>query len=332
MTPNHNLDATMDLDGKRFIVMGIAGGTRGGYQYHLWLGPKTGRVKKAVAYIGPLAGGGSASVDMIDDSLETSEGSTSFLPSEIEEDQISGVEKGVYRYDNYRNAFDTTAPCLPAPSTFHMRQPNSSSKPSAQKKRLCGNQRLTKRARSRTPPGFFEAGHEIQPANVAGKASPPLRIAANDANQLSDARYDTPALTPSTNKPRSPAPESITLSIGALASLPTLTPYKQTHTTLRAARDSNVIGFVPLRLLSCMTMSALFSSVIAASGYRDAAELIQCLMAVFDWKEDNDVYKAIYIDKGTEGSFEIFLEIIDEAPCWKDEGGKCGIAVEIVRT
>lgn len=80
-----------------------------------------------------------------------------------------------------------------------------------------------------------------------------------------------------------------------------------------------------------MTMSALFSGVIAASGYREDGEPIKCLMAVFDWKDETDLYKTIYVEKGTEGSFEIFLEIIDEAACWKDEGGKCGIAVEVVR-
>lgn len=81
-----------------------------------------------------------------------------------------------------------------------------------------------------------------------------------------------------------------------------------------------------------MTMSTLFSSVIAASGHREDEGAITCLMAVFDWKDDNDVYKTIFIDKGTQGSFEIFLEIIDEAPCWKDEGGRCGVAIEVVRT
>lgn len=80
-----------------------------------------------------------------------------------------------------------------------------------------------------------------------------------------------------------------------------------------------------------MTMSALFSSVIAASGHRERDEPITLLMAVFDWKDETDVYKTIYIEKGTSGSFEIFLEIIDEAPCWKDEGGKCGVAIEVVR-
>lgn len=42
-------------------------------------------------------------------------------------------------------------------------------------------------------------------------------------------------------------------------------------------------------------------------------EPIKYLMAVFDWKDDNDTYKTICIDKVTEGSYEIFMEIIDEA-------------------
>ena len=134
-----------------------------------------------------------------------------------------------------------------------------------------------------------------------------------------------PADTPVSLETQNPQPQPS-------ASLPTLSLYKQTHTILRATRNSNIIGFVPLRLLTCMTMSTLFSSVIAASGHREDEEPIKCLMVVFDWMKDDDIYKTMYIDRGTEDSFDIFLELVNDAPCWREEGGgKCSIAIEVVR-
>ena len=324
--------ATLDLDGKRFIAMGNAGGPPGGYQYHLWLGPKAGRVKKVVAYCNSYAAPSNLPSGLIEHRSETEEDLSSSCESEEDhESEVSTSGSWEYHYDNFIKAFDVTATPPAAPSKFLVRRGTSSSGPSARKEGTDGKSKSTKRARSPTPPAPFVSGKGKIPANGAKLA--PFRIgqASNDSSDLSDAPYETPARTPSTNDRPAPTSETPNVQGEAPASLPTLTPYKQTHTTLRATRDSNIIGFVPLRLLSCMTMSTLFSSVIAASGHRECEEPIKCLMAVFDWKDDSDVYKTIYIDKGTQGSFEIFLEIIDEAPCWKEKGGKCGIAVEIVR-
>ena len=326
--------ATLDLDGKRFIVMGNAGGPPGGYQYHLWLGPKAGRVKKVVAYCNSYAAPSNLPSGSTKPCPQIDEDSNLSSSSESEEDQDSEVSTSgswEYRYDNFIKAFDVTATPPSAPSKFFVRRGTSSSGPSARKEGADGKSKSTKRARSPTPPAHFGPGKGKIPADGAERATPRVRQASNDSSGLSDAPYETPVRTPSANDRPAPTSETPNLQNLAPASLPTLTPFKQTHTTLRATRDSNIIGFVPLRLLSCMTMSTLFSSVIAASGHRECEEPIKCLMVVFDWKDDSDIYKTIYIDKGTQGSFEIFLEIIDEAPCWKEEGGKCGIAVEIVR-
>lgn len=319
---------TLDLNGKRFIVMGNAGGGPGGYQYHLWLGSKAGRVKKAVAFSGPPA---DATREQSYSTLsEMDEDSTSFLSSDNEEAQdfeVGTTETPRYCYDTFISAFNPAATLPQAPAKFQICQPISASGASAQKDGTRRISRHAKRARSPTPPAHSGSTNTKTTANSAKRTG---RKSIESA-ELPNAPYDTPAPTPSTNDHPSQPSETSNLPNQAPTSIPDLTPYKQTYTILRVTRDTNVIGFVPLRLRACMTMSALFSSAIAASGYREQNEPIKCLMVVFDWKDEHDVFKTMYIDRETEGSFEIFLEIIDDAPCWKDEGGKCGIAVEIVR-
>lgn len=324
--------ATMDLDGKRFIVVGNAGGFPGGYRYHLWLGSKAGRVDKVVAYRSQLqrADASKTASALTEQSSEVDKDPSSSSSSDDEEDQdpqAGATDNQQYFYNDFKKAFDPTVVPPVTPSKFSTRQPILSSDPSARNERPSRRLKPTKRARSPSPPAHFGSKKSKAPAQVAKRT----RHASDDSSDISSPLYGTPAPTPSTNDRPAPTPETQTPQTQVPTSLPTLTLYKQTHTTLRATRDSNVIGFVPLRLLTCMTMSTLFSSVIAASGHREDEEPIQCLMAIFDWKDDTDVYKTMYIDKGTEGSYEIFLEIIDEAPCWKNEGGKCGIAVEVVR-
>ena len=320
---------TLDLGGKRFIVCGNAGGYPGGYQYHLWLGSKRGRIQKVVAYSGRQTEARNIAPSLTEHLPEVDEdpgSSSSFDEDENQELQAGTTEDQQYLYDDFRKAFDLTAIPSSTPTKFSVPQSMVSSEPSAQKERPRRKSKPTKRARS--PPAQFGSRKGKAPTHGSMRISGRARYASDDSSGLSSPPYDTPAPTPSI-KGR-PAPNSEPKP-QVPTSLPTLTLYKQTHTTLRATRDSNVIGFVPLRLLSCMTMSTLFSNIIAASGHSEHEEPIKCLMAVFDWKDETDVYKTIYIDKGTEGSFEIFLETIDEAPCWKDEGGKCGVAIEVVR-
>lgn len=331
---------TLDLDGKRFIVMGNAGGLPGGFRYRFWLGSEAGLGKKVVAYSAQLPSSNNNIV-----TTKTASGLTEHL-SEADEDlrssslsndeddqdsQEGATEKEHYFYDEFRKAFDYTAIPLSRPSRFSTRQSIVSPEPSARKERPHRKLKPTKRARSATPPAQLGLRKGKAPSHASKRKFHRTGYASDDSSGLSSPPYETSAPTPSINERAAPSCETQGFQSQAPSSLPTLTLYKQTHTTLRATRDSNIIGFVPLRLLTCMTMSTLFSSVIAASGHRECDEPIKCLMAIFDWKEDSDVYKTIYIDKGTEGSFEIFMEIIDEAPCWKDEGGRCGIAIEVVR-
>ena len=328
---------TLDLDGKRFIVMGNAGGFPGGYQYHLWLGGTVGRVKKVVAYSSHSsqpAGAGKTASGLTKHQPEVSKDPSLSSSSDGEEDQNSyeGETEGEhYLYDEFRKGFDPTAAPPSMPNRFSLRQLGRSSEHLARKEYPHRELKATKRARSHTPPPHFGSKKGKARAHAPKRTSRRAR-SADDSSDLSSPPYETPAPTLSINDHPAPTPEvQNPQSQAATTSLPTLTLYKQTHTTLRATRDSNLIGFVPLRLLTCMSMSTLFSSVITASGHREDEGPITCLMAVFDWKDESDVYKTIFIDKATQGSFEIFLEIIDEAPCWKDEGRKCGVAVEVVR-
>ncbi|KAM0803427.1 hypothetical protein BDR22DRAFT_840852 [Usnea florida] len=333
----HNY-GTADLEGKRFIVRGSPGGPSGGYQYRLWLGSKVGDDDKVNAKWQPNDANTTTS-SLTEPFREVSEASSSSELSNDDEDEVAqgGVRtEEAYSYESFRRGFDPASVQASKPSLFREQQdrPRRTIRP-------------TKRARSSTPPFHPRSRKGKETAHATKRVSRRPSQPSQDLSGVSSPPYETPAHTPSltgrhqpsqlsisqpsTSHPETSQPETHEAQIEEPSSLPTLAPHKQKKALLRATRDSNVIGFVPLRLSACMTMSALFNSVVAASGHREDQDSIKCLMATFDWKEESDLYKTIYINKETEGSFEIFLELIDEAPCWKEEGGKCGIAVEVVR-
>lgn len=325
---------TLDLDGKRFILMGKHMGHPRRYQYRLWLGSGEGRVKRVVAYSSQPASARKTASGLTEHLPEVDEDPSLSSSSDDEEDQdphANATEDQQYFYDRFKKAFDPTAIPPPTPIKFSTRQPVASSEPPALKERPRRTPKPTKRARSPSPPAHFGSRPGKTPASVPKRTPRRTRSPSDDSSDLSSPPYETPAPTPGINHRPASNPGTQNPDAQAPNSLPTLTLHKQTHTTLRVTRDSNIIGFVPLRLLACMTMATLFSGVIAASGHKEYEQPVRCLMAIFDWKDETDVYKTIYIDRGSEGSFEIFLEIIGEAPCWKDEGGKCGIVVEVVR-
>ena len=329
---------TIETRGKRFIVRGSPGGSSGGYQYYLWLGSQSEAIKTYLAKISPNDANTTTS-SLIEPFREGSEALSSSDLSNDDEDEVAqgGVRtEEAYSYDSFRRGFNPTTAQASKPSQF-----------SEQKERPRRIIKPTKRARSSTPPSHVGSRKGKEPAHATKRVFRRVNQTSQETSGVSSPPYETPAHTPSltgrhrpsqlsisqpsTSQPETSRPETHQTQIQEPSSLPTLALHKQRNAILRATRDSNVIGFVPLRLSACMTMSTLFSSVVAASGHRENQEPIKCLMATFDWKEESDLYKTIYINKETEGSFEIFLELIDEAPCWKEEGGKCGIAVEVVR-
>jgi len=108
-----------------------------------------------------------------------------------------------------------------------------------------------------------------------------------------------------------------------------LSSYKQRHTTLRIMLPFS-IDFVPLRLSSCMTTASLFESAITISGSKSQDLKTSGLRVTFDWKGEQDVDRAMLLKQEYPDSFEIFLETVDRAPCWRSDGGRCSVGVEVV--
>jgi len=113
------------------------------------------------------------------------------------------------------------------------------------------------------------------------------------------------------------------------SNMPQISSHKQRHTILRAACASSV-SVVPLKLRSCMTIDSFFSTIITATGSANQEREISTIMVEFDFREEGDAKRSILVKRDVEDSFEVFLEMIDEAPCWEDEAGRCEVAVEVM--
>ena len=80
-----------------------------------------------------------------------------------------------------------------------------------------------------------------------------------------------------------------------------------------------------------MKMESLFNSVTAiCRNEKSKVDRVSGLRATFDWKAECEAEKAIVVKREYPDSFEILLEIVDEAPCWEQNGGRCGIPIEVV--
>ena len=110
----------------------------------------------------------------------------------------------------------------------------------------------------------------------------------------------------------------------------TLSPYKQSHTTLRIALIPYPLQSAVQRLRSCMTMATFFTTVIGVSGYKGNKEKIFGISATFDCKPDDDADKSMVIREEWVDSFDLFLETVDGAESWKGDGGKCGVSVKLL--
>lgn len=130
-----------------------------------------------------------------------------------------------------------------------------------------------------------------------------------------------PKNVPQVSKHESPALDAHTLS-----------PYKQAHTTLRIALVPYPQQSAIHRLRSCMTIDTFFSCVIGVSGYKGDKDRIFGITATFDCKSDDDADKSMVIREEWQDSFDVFLETVDGAESWTEEGGKCGVAVNLLLT
>lgn len=138
-----------------------------------------------------------------------------------------------------------------------------------------------------------------------------------------------PPISPSSAQSHSPS-TTTSSSDPTSSSLPVISPYKQRYTILRASCPSSIVGMVPLKLHSCMTLETFFATIINATGYVEQASTLSTIMVTFDFKQDSDSKKSIFVKRNVVDSFEVFLEMIDEAPCWDEERGRCEVAVDVV--
>ena len=110
----------------------------------------------------------------------------------------------------------------------------------------------------------------------------------------------------------------------------TLSPYKQAHTTLRIALFPYPQQSAVQRIRSCMTIATFFSTVIGVSGYKGDRDRIFGITATFDCKPDDDPERNMVIRGEWQDSFDIFLETIDGAESWTEDGGKCSLSVGLL--
>lgn len=116
---------------------------------------------------------------------------------------------------------------------------------------------------------------------------------------------------------------SITADTSTTARTPsTLTAYKQEHTILYVMLPGPTSVMVPIKLRSAMTMSALFSSVSAAAGVLD----YENMAIVVKLGGENG---SIMVKQEIMETFEVFLEIINEARCWGEETGSLSLGVQL---
>lgn len=78
-----------------------------------------------------------------------------------------------------------------------------------------------------------------------------------------------------------------------------------------------------------MSLPSLFAAVLAICPH-PGQDAVSGIRATFDWKREGEVDRAILLKRDLEDTFEVLLEIVDGAPCWREEGGRCGVAVEVV--
>lgn len=83
-----------------------------------------------------------------------------------------------------------------------------------------------------------------------------------------------------------------------------------------------------------MSLSSFFKSVLAVSAQKEEGDVVVSgIRATFEWKKVGDVERSILLKREVEDTWEVFLEIVEGAPCWeKGEGGggRCGVGVEVV--
>ncbi|KAM0796675.1 hypothetical protein BDR22DRAFT_892999 [Usnea florida] len=145
--------------------------------------------------------------------------------------------------------------------------------------------------------------------------SSPLNPKSPQLPTINRSPHPTPS-TPSQLASRFSTPPTSAYPQSTDSSTALLSPHKQSRTTLFVAIPLSTDA-VPLKLRSCMTLSSLFTSVLAVSAHPATGQdnsIVSGIRATFTWKGEKDVDRAILLKRDFPDCFEVFLEIIDGAP------------------
>ncbi|MCJ1435740.1 hypothetical protein MMC27_005115 [Xylographa pallens] len=105
-----------------------------------------------------------------------------------------------------------------------------------------------------------------------------------------------------------------------------LAAHRQANTTLQVSLGTDT-SFVPIKLRSCMTISSFFDMVLAACDLEDQEHTVVGVEVQYQWIPN----MRMMIKRKIPDSFAEMLEIVDEAPCWKEEGvGRCRVELRVV--
>lgn len=124
-----------------------------------------------------------------------------------------------------------------------------------------------------------------------------------------------------------PVSRNILINSSATARIPpTLTSYKQERTILHVQVPGSTTDMVPIKLRSAMTISTFFSSVSAAVGVVDYEHIA---IAVALEGEDGGQDKTIIVKRNVIDTYEFFLEVVDDAACWEEKGGRMALQLQL---
>ena len=185
-----------------------------------------------------------------------------------------------------------------------------------------------RRLESTTPPGG--ANEARQADSVVQSSSNQLHSSSIQARVVSDiptkaaneARQNlTTASTSSVHS--SPITDTSKMSINA---------NKQSETTLWISIPSSADA-VPVKLRSCMTITALFDAVFKICGLAEPEQqrMVLGLRTSLVWMDRTGVKKYMMLKREFEDCFETFLEFIDTSPCWEKDQC-CSVGIEPVMT
>ena len=164
-------------------------------------------------------------------------------------------------------------------------------------------------------PGFATLQSGLVGLSEASAAAPRTQEASGGKRQAPDLPEDDRS-----SKKGRPQP------VARVRIPPTLTIRKQDRTVLFISLPGTVSDMAVIKLSSAMSISTLFSSVCSAAGIK---EYVNLAIAIVLEREDGGPERSMIIKRNSVETFEIFLEAVDEAPCWREEGGRLSLRVHL---